>query len=134
MLRKALVFCFCTSLLTTSVAFADLSTGIRSYRGGDYATAFKEFTNDGSADAHFYLSMMYENGSGVRQDRQQSLAFLRSAAEKGLDVAQADLGMRYLDGVGVKADEEEGMKWLRSAADQGLAEAQAVLQMNSCRK
>lgn len=110
-------------MVNTPPAEADYESGLNYYRHGEYAAAFKEFKSDATAQADFYLSMMYETGDGIPQNRQKSLAMLRSAAEKGLDVAQANLGMLYLTGMGVEADEREGIMWLTRAAEQGLPEA-----------
>lgn len=111
-------------------ARADFAAGLESYRHGDYGRALKEFKADGGPQAQFYLSMMYEKGEGTRQDREASLAYLRKAAEEGLDVAQAALGLLYLEGSGVQADEQEGLTWLRKAAAQGLPEAKAILKLS----
>lgn len=109
-------------------ALADWELGLSSYRQGDFATALKEFKDDGSAESNFYLSIMYEKGEGTAQDREKALVSLQTAAEKGLDVAQADLGLIYLEGKGVPKNEERALKWLRKAADQGLPEAQMAMQ------
>jgi len=123
--------CLCLALLAAGSrpALADYDAGLRAYKQGDYARAFKEFSNDGSAASQFILSLMYQKGDGTRRDKKASLALLRSAAEKGLDVAQASLGLMYLEGAGVQANEREGLEWLSRAADQGLAEAQSALRM-----
>ncbi|HTP65402.1 MAG TPA: tetratricopeptide repeat protein [Geobacteraceae bacterium] len=111
----------------TGPAAADFNSGLAAYRQGDYAAALREFRVDDSAQAKYYLSMMYEKGDGVPQDREQSVQWLTRAAEQGLDVAQANLGLMYCAGYIVRQDKAEGLKWLRKAAEQGLAEAQTVL-------
>ncbi|GFO70452.1 hypothetical protein GMLC_40310 [Geomonas limicola] len=123
--------CLCVALLAAGSrpVLADYEAGLRAYKQGDYTRAFQEFSSDGSASSQFILSLMYQKGDGTRQDRKASLALLRSAAEKGLDVAQASLGLIYLEGAGVKADEKTGLEWLAKAAAQGLAEAQSALEM-----
>lgn len=116
-----------------SPALADFATGMQSFRQGDYQGALREFTSDDSAESKYYLSMMLERGYGTGQNRSRSLELLKAAAERGLDVAQADLGLLYLEGRGVPRDEREGMKWLELAAAQGLVEAQGALRMAALR-
>jgi TPR repeat protein len=130
MKRHLIGTCLSMAVLFTSSlpALADWEVGLSSYRHGDFATALKEFQNDGSAESNFYLSIMYEMGQGTAQDREKALELLQTAAEKGLDVAQADLGLIYLEGKGVPKDEERAFKWLRKAADQGLPEARMAMQ------
>lgn len=121
----------CISLCAAMVipALADYDAAMKAYRQRDYATALREFKADESAQAKFQLSLMYDKGEGVPQDRKASIECLRMAAEQGLDVAQANLGIMYCAGMGVKQDMEEGIKWLRKAAEQGLPEAQIAVRI-----
>lgn len=122
---------FCLGAIMAMPAYPDCDEGVTSYRRGDYATALQRFAEDGSAQAKFYLSLMYEKGDGVPQDSEKAVSFLRMAAEQGLDVAQANLGILYYEGIVLKQDTAEGLRWLRKAAEQGLPEAQFVLRANS---
>jgi TPR repeat protein len=136
-MKKRIIGTFlCISLVTVMAtsAWAGYDAGVKAYRQGNYATALHEFMADGSAPAHFYLSLMYEKGDGVPQSREEAVAFLRLAAEQGLDVAQANLGILYFQGMVVNKDMTEGAKWLRKAAEQGLPEAQAALGLASDEK
>jgi uncharacterized protein len=110
-------------------AMAGYDAGLKAYRSGDYATALIEFRADNSAQAKYHLSIMYDKGDGIAQDRAKSVEWLRRAAEQGLDVAQANLGIMYCQGYLVRQDMAEGLKWLRRAAEQGLEEAQSVIMM-----
>ena len=129
MKRCLIAMSICFSLCTGVVmpASADYNAGIKAYRHGDYGTALREFNTDKSAQAKFYLSLMYDKGDGVAQDRVKSVEWLRRSAEQGLDVAQANLGIMYCQGFQVRQDMAEGLKWLRRAAEQGLEEAQSVI-------
>jgi uncharacterized protein len=118
---------------TAAPALADFEAGVRFYQQRDYQSALKEFRNDERAEAKYYLSQMLEKGDGIGQDRAAALALLQMAAERGLDVAQADLGLLYLEGRGVPENEQEGLKWLQKAADQGLVEAKSALEMATLR-
>jgi uncharacterized protein len=117
----------CTLLAAPALAAYD--AGLKANRAGDYATALIEFRADNSAQAKYHLSLMYDKGDGVVQDRAKSVEWLRRSAEQGLDVAQANLGIIYCQGYQVRQDMAEGLKWLRRAAEQGLEEAQSVFMM-----
>ncbi len=108
-------------------ATADYAVGIAAYAQGSYLVAAREFKADGTADSCFILSQMYGSGNGLNKDQKTALAYLRRAAELGLDVAQAGLGLLYMEGAGVHADEAEGLRWLKKAAAQGLPEAEAMI-------
>ena len=133
MKRCLIAMSICFSLCTGVVmpASADYNAGIKAYRHGDYGAALREFNTDNSAQAKFYLSLMYDKGDGVVQDREKSVEWLTKAAEQGLDVAQANLGIMYCAGYLVRQDMAEGLKWLRKAAEQGLEEAQTVIMLAS---
>ena len=127
--RFVILLClsFCTGMAMP--AAADYNAGIKAYRQGNYTAALREFSSDNSAQAKFYLSLMYDKGDGVIQNREKSVEWLRQAAEQGLDVAQANLGIMYCAGYIVRKDMAEGLKWLRKAAEQGLEEAQTVIML-----
>ncbi len=129
MKRSLIVLSLCLSLCaaTAASALAGFNAGLSAYRQGDFAAALREFKADGGAQANFYLSVMYDKGEGVAQNRDKSVEMLTRAAEQGLDVAQANLGLMYCAGYIVKKDAAEGLKWLTKAAAQGLEEAQTVL-------
>jgi TPR repeat protein len=114
-------------ILAAAPVKAEFNAGLKAYTRGDFKTALTEFRADKSAQAKYYLSMMYDRGDGVAQDHGKSLEWLRRAAEQGLDVAQANLGLMYYEGYTVKKDTSEGLRWLRLAAAQGLEEAQSVI-------
>ena len=121
--------CLALCALLAAPALAGYDAGLKAYRSGDYSTALIEFRADNSAQAKYHLSLMYDKGDGVAQDRAKSLEWLRRSAEQGLDVAQANLGIMYCQGFQVRPDMAEGLKWLRRAAEQGLEEAQSVIMM-----
>ena len=91
-------------------AMAGYDAGLKAYRSGDYATALIEFRADNSALATYHLSLMYDKGDVVAQDRAKSVEWLRRSAEQGLDVAQANLGIMYCEGYQVRQDMAEGLK------------------------
>jgi TPR repeat protein len=90
-LKRCLIatsLCFSLCMGVVMPAAADYNSGEKAYRHGDYAAALREFTTDDSARAKFYLSLMYDKGDGVVQDREKSVEWLRKAAEQGLEEAQ----------------------------------------------
>jgi TPR repeat protein len=62
---------------------------------GDHETAFEYFTKAaelGDADAHFYLSRMYDDGRGVEKDEKKEVYHLEQAAIGGHPHARHNLG------------------------------------------
>jgi TPR repeat protein len=57
-------------------------------------------------------------------DGQESFDIIKTKAEEGDVISQANLGNCYDIGLGVARDYAEAMKWYRKAADQGEAKAQ----------
>ena len=85
-------------LAATSVAAADFDTGMRAYKRGDYASAFREFralAEQGHAIAQIALGIMYDNGEGVPENDRQAVFWYRKAAEQGNARAQFNLGLMY---------------------------------------
>jgi tetratricopeptide (TPR) repeat protein len=65
------------------------------YNEGDYETAMKYLTKAaelGNADAHYYLSIMYDKGEGVEKDKKKEVYHLEEAAIGGHPDARHDLG------------------------------------------
>ncbi|HTG82228.1 MAG TPA: tetratricopeptide repeat protein, partial [Geobacteraceae bacterium] len=108
----------------SSPALADFDAAMRAYGEGDYATAFREFKNDGSPEAQFNLGLMYFVGNGVKQDRREAANWFRKSADQGYVTAQYDLGVMYAKGEGVEYDRKESAKWYRKAAESGHPAAQ----------
>ena len=57
-----------------------------------------------SAVANYYLSSMYETGTGVDKNEQKALELLKKAADLGVAYAQCKLGDKYMSGDGVARD------------------------------
>ncbi len=68
---------------------------------------------------------------GVQLDKEklytEAIQYFRSAAEKGLAIAQNKLGLYYMRGKGVERNYLECVKWYRMAAEQGYKNAQYTL-------
>jgi TPR repeat protein len=101
--------------------------GWAAYHRGDYAPALRIFrllAEQGFAQAHYSLGVMYDKGRGVSQDYAEAVKWYRMAAKQGDATAQYNLGVSYDEGQGVPQDYAEAVKWYRLAADQDIAGAQ----------
>jgi len=97
--------------------------GIAAKDRGHYATAIRAWSplaESGLAEAQNNLGHMYEEGLGVSQNYQTSMAWYRRAAEQGLPEAQHNVGLLYYNGYGVQANPREAVRWFRQSANQGL--------------
>ena len=97
--------------------------GIAAYRAGKYNQAIELLTKageDGHAKAQYYLSVLYEGGSGIDKDMQASLKWLQRAAEGGMVEAQRNLGAFYHDDIDNPDDDlDQAIYWYQHAASQG---------------
>ncbi|MBL8513022.1 MAG: sel1 repeat family protein [Betaproteobacteria bacterium] len=76
----------------------------------------------GDTTAQYVWAMRLQTGGhGTVKDMDESLRWLKTAAEAGQADAQAQLGYQYLFGTGVAKNEAEGVKWTRKAAATGNA-------------
>ena len=120
--------CALAILLCAQVsAAADLKSAERAYKKKDYATALKLFapgSEQGNAEAQFYLGKMYLMGQGVTTDRQRAIDLFKASGEQGNADAQFFLGTIYLL---PHKDIPQGLMWMRLSAEQGNQDAQLVL-------
>ena len=96
----------------------------------DYQQAFKflrTLAEQGDADAHFNLGVMYGYGLGVKQDDFEAVKWYRKAAEQGYADAQFNLGISYYKGEGVKRNPSKAKEWFRKACENGYQKACDVL-------
>src|SRR6478736_1399089 len=96
----------------------------------DYATAlrlWRPLADQGNADAQYNLGTLYDNGTGVPQNKAEALKWYHLAAERGNDGAQFSVGVLHFAGVAVSENRIEAAKWFRRAADQGHIGAQVYL-------
>lgn len=77
-----------------------------------------------NSSALINLANLYEQGQGVERDLQQSIVYLRRAAELGDVRGQFQLAMAYEKGLGVDRDLWQAAFWLEKAALQGDETAQ----------
>lgn len=103
----------------------DLEAGKLAYDQGNYATALKELkplAEQGNAEAHALLGMMYNLGRGVPLDIGQAEKWYKAAADQGNAEGECHLGAMYLI-----RDTPQGLKLLHLSAEQGFPDAYLML-------
>ena len=101
---------------------ADISAGYEAYQRGDYATAlriFRQFADQGVADAQLNLGVMYKRGKGVPEDYASAVKWFRKAADQGYASAQYNVGFIYSIGRGVTLDLVQAHMWYNLSAAKG---------------
>lgn len=116
-------------MLAGPLAAQDYDKGLAAYEAGDYATALQEFrplAEQGDARAQSNLGEMYLAMKGVPLDWDESLKWLRLAAEQGYSEGQYELGVALYNGFAFDVPEDyvAAAKWFRLAAEQGHVSAQ----------
>jgi len=86
-----LAFLLASSCLLVSVpmAHADFDSALTAFRDQRYTEAALEFKKCNTAKAKFYLSLMYSMGWGVPQNKEESVALMRSAKQQELAETQS---------------------------------------------
>lgn len=99
--------------------------GITEYIKEDYESAlrtFKTAADMGSAEAMFYLSKMYYEQKGTKQNIEESFKWCQKAANLGFDAALFRAGNYYEFGVGVEKDMAKANEYYKKACDKGIQE------------
>ena len=126
------------TLLFSFSAIADIEKAMDAYQAGKYqqtAEILKPLAENGNVHAQFMLAKLYENGEGVYQNIQETVKWLKRAANHEIDqdnklttlgirTAQYNLAVMYSDGVGVEQNFRKAVRWYRSAAKLGDGDAQ----------
>jgi len=119
---------FLIGLIAVPVAQAATpEQAIQQYQKGDYeaaASKLKVLSDQGHADAQFYLATMYQEGKGVEQDYKQAAYWLRASSNQGHARAQFNLGNAYKHGRGVDKDDWLALTWWKRSALQSYEPAQ----------
>jgi uncharacterized protein len=122
--RITLTLATVLSLAFTQATAQDYNKGLKAYKAGDFAKAFKEFkplAEQGNVDAQFELGFAYYSGKGVLKDYAKGLKWSQMAAKQGNRKAQAILGSIYADGKGVLKDNLTAHMWFNiSSANEHL--------------
>lgn len=132
--RPRLTTVTATTLLALSsqgLAVESLEAGIALYQQNQFPKAleiFQDYAEKQEPSAQYYLSILYHQGLGVEQDKDEAFLWCKRAADAGVLDAQYQLGIYYLQGVGVEEDDALALEWLWEAADRGHQQAKEVLQ------
>ena len=82
---------------------------------------FRLAADQGLAEGHFSLGMVYARGNGVHQDDMEAGRWVRLAAAQGFVVAQAFLAMMCAEGRGMPQDFVAAHMWYSVAQAQDAA-------------
>ena len=83
-------------------------------------------SDEGNAEAKFFLGALYYSGQGVEQDFSRALKLFEESSNSGYTSATYNLGVIYAKGRGVDVDEDKAIKFYEKAALGGLDRAQYV--------
>ena len=83
-------------------------------------------SDEGNAEAKFFLGALYYSGQGVEQDFSKALKLFEESSNSGYTSATYNLGVIYAKGRGVDIDEDKAIKFYEKAAIGGLDRAQYV--------
>ena len=117
------------NLSTLGVALAQdpYQKGIDAFARGDYQTAANMWlieAYEGSHDAQFNLGVMYIEGKGVAQNRDDAVFWFSKAAEGGHIQAQYNLGHLYFEQKDNPQALAKGLDWWHKSASGGFSIAQ----------
>ena len=120
-MRKLLIIVIAIVFAHTAWS-GDLEDGLAAYERKDYATAITKFRSaaqQGIAEAHHNIGIMYVLGQGVAQDYSEAVRWYQLAAQQGFTEAQRDLGAMYWHGKGVAQDNVRAHMWTNISAVNG---------------
>lgn len=125
---KPVIWVLCCWLVTIPVSASDrYQQGIDAFARGDYQAAANIWlveAYEGSRDAQFNLGVMYLEGKGVSQNREDAIFWFSRAAEGGHTQAQYNLGHLYFEEQDNQKSLQKGVAWWKRAAEQGYGIAQ----------
>ena len=82
------------------------------------------------AEAQNALGLMYDNGEGVAENKENAAFWFHKAADQGYSPAQYNLGLCFYYGDGVEINKIKSKNYLKQAADQGHEDAIEFLKEN----
>ena len=122
------LFIFMLSMIftTPSLAFGNYKNGIIAFERGDYKTALKEFKDlaeQKDSRGQYGMGLMYDLGTGVSTNFEESVKWYKLSAEQGNADAQNNLATMYAEGEGVQKDAHKARQLYERAAHQGIFDA-----------
>lgn len=108
--------------------------GNRNYDKKNEKKAVKklEKASEKSLAACYYLSSMYETGTGCQENKDKALELLKKAADGGIAFAQCKLGDMYMSGSGIPRDYAQAAKYYLLAEAQNRLTAHSALNLANC--
>lgn len=108
----------------------------KDYKKRNLKKAIKQLTKAAATSpaAQYYLSAMYETGTGVDKDDAKAVELLKSAADKGVAYAQCKLGDRYMAGNGVEQNATKAALLYLDAEAQNHLTPQSAKNLAECYK
>jgi TPR repeat protein len=85
---------------------------------------YKMAAEQGHVSAQLNLGVMYNQGSGVKQDYAEAAKWYQKAADQDNSKAQLNLGILYDLGRGVEKDTTKAAEYYEKAAKKGMRDAQ----------
>lgn len=108
----------------------------KDYKKRNLKKAIKQLTKAAASSpaAQYYLSAMFETGTGVDKDDAKAVELLKSAADKGVAYAQCKLGDRYMTGNGVEQNATKAALLYLDAEAQNHLTPQSAKHLAECYK
>jgi len=99
-----------------------IGTAIKDYKRKEYISAIEIFqkcalTND--ANCQFVVGIMHLRALGAKKNVNESLMWLKKAAEGDHALAKLFLGIYTFAGIGTQADPQTATKWINQAFNEG---------------
>ena len=104
---------------TPSLALGNYENGTIAFERGDYKTALKEFTDlaeQKDSRGQYGMGLMYDLGTGVSMNFEESVKWYQLSAEQGNADAQNNLATMYAEGEGVQKDAHKAKQLYERAA------------------
>ncbi|MBO5613369.1 MAG: SEL1-like repeat protein [Prevotella sp.] len=121
-----------------NIAEGETMTGVvlsdSSYSNNNIKKAAKIFEKviDGSSVANYYLSEMYELGTGVEKNNERAMLLLEKAASNGIAIAQCKLGDKFMIGQDVIQDYAKAVELYLQAERQQQLTSSAASNLAKC--
>ena len=122
-----LVFSFSVNAQVLPVEVDEYQRGVDAFAKGEYKLAADIWlmeAYEGSSDAQFNLGVIFLEGKGVAQDRNEAIFWFTRAAEAGHMEAQYNLGYLFFENKDDPELMKKGLEWWRRSAVQGFSIAQ----------